>query len=349
MSNATRSRPSRRRVVAALAIAAVLGTSVASVGLLAGTPASATAASDARIAAVATPGQTALASPSPSQPPSSSARAASPATEIEVWVSQSQLPADGTATTRVNAYVTDEDGFGVSGAAVVFSSADPGHAFGTVNDDGDGYYWTTLTATRTLGGATITATVEGTASPVSSTTTLFQVIGRVDSVTVVVQPSTILADGIATTTATATVLDASGHPRSGDELTFGSTDPGHRFGELVDHEDGTYSVVITSSKTVGTSTITFTDPFEAEVGPEFAPAASVTIENPDGSGSVSGSADLLQVLPSAAIPLSAPVPGAGAPTLSATGADVGWLPIGAAAGLVLGAVFLILRRRAARV
>ncbi|MFZ4895988.1 hypothetical protein ACL9RL_16210 [Plantibacter sp. Mn2098] len=72
MSNATRSRPSRRRVVAALAIAAVLGTSAASVGLLAGTPAPATAASDARIAAVATPGPTASASPSPSQPPWSS-------------------------------------------------------------------------------------------------------------------------------------------------------------------------------------------------------------------------------------------------------------------------------------
>ncbi|MFZ4895989.1 hypothetical protein ACL9RL_16215 [Plantibacter sp. Mn2098] len=55
------------------------------------------------------------------------------------------------------------------------------------------------------------------------------------------------------------------------------------------------------------------------------------------------------MLPGAAIPLSTPVPGAGAPTLSATGADVGWLPIGAAAGLVLGTVFLILRRRAARV
>lgn len=78
-------------------------------------------------------------------------------------------------------------------------------------------------------------------------------------VAVTVQPGPIVADGTSTATVTATVTDAGGNPVPGDRLVFGSTDPGERFGEVVDHGDGTYSVPVTASTLAGEQTITATD------------------------------------------------------------------------------------------
>ena len=78
--------------------------------------------------------------------------------------------------------------------------------------------------------------------------------------TLVLDPAVILADGKSTTTATATVKDALGHPVPGnDKVTFASTDPHDKIGLVTAHGDGTYTATITGSTTSGSPTITATD------------------------------------------------------------------------------------------
>jgi hypothetical protein len=87
------------------------------------------------------------------------------------------------------------------------------------------------------------------------------------------QPDSIAADGISTTEATATVTDQYDNAAPGDQLEFTSSDSQIGFGSVVDHDDGTYTVQITSSTTAGTPTITATD---ESVDPELSGAAVLT-------------------------------------------------------------------------
>lgn len=334
MSNPVHRSTRSRRTLACIAAAALIGASIGALGLLAGTTQ----------AASAVPAPIGTLAPTPA--PSSSAPPVQHAVSIDVWTWNWRVIADGSATTKIEAFVGEVDGTAVPGLEVAFSSSDPGQRVGEVEDEGDGYYSAWLTTSTTAGVSIITANVVGAVPPLSNTVDFTQSVGQVDEVRVVIAPSTILADGVSITTATATVSDAHGNPRSGDALTFSSTDPGHRFGELVDHEDGTYSVVITSSRTVGTSTITFTDPYSSEPEPSLAASAADAADAE--AGSVSGAADLLQVLPSSMPSTAPPAAAVHGGTLSATGADVGQLPFGALIGLLLGSALLVVRRRSSR-
>jgi hypothetical protein len=88
----------------------------------------------------------------------------------------------------------------------------------------------------------------------------------------VVSPPSIPADGKTTSTATATVTDASGNPVSGDNVTFISTDPNEKIGVTTDGT-GTYTTHITASSTVETATITAKD---LSVTPSISATAPLT-------------------------------------------------------------------------
>lgn len=107
---------------------------------------------------------------------------------------------------------------------------------------------------------------------VSGHGTLIQ-FGPAETVTVSLNPTSILANGTSTSTATATVDDINGNPVTGDHLTFTSSDPGERISAVTDHPNGTYTVTITSSTTPGTPTITATD---TSVTPNISGNATLT-------------------------------------------------------------------------
>jgi hypothetical protein len=73
------------------------------------------------------------------------------------------------------------------------------------------------------------------------------------------QPTSIVANGSSSTTATATVTDADGNPVPGDRVDFSSSDPGQTITQVTNQQDGTYSARVRSSTTPGTATITATD------------------------------------------------------------------------------------------
>ena len=75
------------------------------------------------------------------------------------------------------------------------------------------------------------------------------------SVTVVLNPSSIVADGKATSQATATVKDGTGNPVMSDTVSF-STDGDVTFGPVANNQDGTYTTTITASKTADHELVT---------------------------------------------------------------------------------------------
>jgi hypothetical protein len=97
--------------------------------------------------------------------------------------------------------------------------------------------------------------------------------GPAASVTVSLAPSSVLANGASQTVAKATVADAGGTPVQGDSVTFSSTDGADHVGPVSDNHDGTYTVTVTSSATVGTPAITATD---ASVAPAVSGHAILT-------------------------------------------------------------------------
>ena len=126
--------------------------------------------------------------------------------------------ADGSSTTVATATVKDAAGHLLQGDKVSFGSSDGGQKIGAVTDHGDGTYTATITSSDTVGSAKITVTDSTFPNGVSGTATLTQTLGPAHSVSLVLSPTSIYADGVSTTLATATVKDAEGHPLAANQM-----------------------------------------------------------------------------------------------------------------------------------
>ncbi len=180
-----------------------------------------------------------------------------PATVTLAALSPSSIPADGHSSSTASATVTDSGGHPLSGQTVGFSQS------GTVVSISGGAACTTgsngscsVKITGTTPGSTTITAFDG--SVASAGQPLTEVAGAPALVTVALNPSTILASGLSATTATATVTDAINNPITNATVTFKSSDPGQFIGGVTNNLNGTYSVQIRGSTTVGSSTITAT-------------------------------------------------------------------------------------------
>ncbi|MGO9821610.1 MAG: invasin domain 3-containing protein [Solirubrobacteraceae bacterium] len=180
---------------------------------------------------------------------------AGPAATVTVALNPTSIIANGTTTTTATATVKDAQGHLLPTETVTFTSSDTGDKFSATTNAGSGTYTATITSSTTVGTPTITAT-DGT---VSGTATLTQTAGSAATVQVAASPAVILANGTSTATVTATVEDAQGHLLTGQSVSFKSTDSGEFFGQVSDNGNGTYTVQVRSSTTVGSATITATD------------------------------------------------------------------------------------------
>ena len=205
------------------------------------------------------------------------AQAATGAT-ISVSLSPSSITADGNSMSIATATVEDSTGAIVSGESVTFSSSDADETVSGTIDNADGTYSATITSSTTVETATITAT--DSTSMLTATTTLTQTAGPAATVTVALNPTSIVASGASTTTATATVKDAQGHVLPSESVSWTSSDTGDKFSGQTNAGNGTYTATITSSTTVGTPTITATDGTvsgTATLTQTAGPAATVTV------------------------------------------------------------------------
>ena len=182
---------------------------------------------------------------------------AGPASALSLTLQPAALIADGVSTSVLVATIHDTNGNAVPGDRVKFSS-DGGQHIGPVTDNQDGTYSTTLTATARAGISTITATDGAVTPSLTGTAVLRQTAAPAAVLSVTVQPTSIVADGKATSVATAAIQDANGNSVAGETVTFRS-DGGQHVGPVTDNHDGTYSAVVTATTTAGSASIVATD------------------------------------------------------------------------------------------
>jgi hypothetical protein len=173
---------------------------------------------------------------------------------VDVSLTPSSVPADGSSQVVATATVRDQYGNPVPGENVVFSSSGS-QQIGAVSDNGDGTYEVQLTASTTSGPSTITATDDSPPEPLSGTATLTQTALPATSIKLSLAPSSVPADGKSIVTGKAVLRDTLGNPVAGAQVAFKSSG-GQKISAVKDAGDGNYTVTITVSKTAGNSEVT---------------------------------------------------------------------------------------------
>ncbi|HWD76743.1 MAG TPA: Ig-like domain-containing protein [Solirubrobacteraceae bacterium] len=186
------------------------------------------------------------------------AQAAGPAETIAVTLSPSSIVADGVSTATATATVR-VGGAPLPGQTVAFSSSDSGIRFGPTVDKLNGTYSATLTSSTVAGTDTVTATSRWGGQTASGGATLTQTSGPAKSMTLSLEPGSLIADGSSFATATATVTDAHGNPVRTDAVVFSASDPRSEVMQSANNGNGTYSALIRSSTTPGQVAIEATD------------------------------------------------------------------------------------------
>jgi adhesin/invasin len=101
--------------------------------------------------------------------------------------------------------------------------------------------------------------------------------GPAKTIKVALRPSSIAANGTASSTATAVVTDATGAGVPNQQVTISSSDQSEAISAVNDHGNGTYTATITSSTTPGRATITATD---TSVTPNLTSAPAIFTQTP---------------------------------------------------------------------
>ena len=178
-------------------------------------------------------------------------QSAGPPTGIALALQPASIVANGSSQSTATATVTDANGNGVAGRTVTFHS-DGAQTIGSTTDKGNGTYTAPITATRTAGQATITAS-DG--ARTSSGSTLTQTAGPAANIAVALDPANLTADGASTSTATATLTDADGNAVAGETVAFSGTG-GQSFSSVSYVGNGRYRTTLTAGTQVGRFTIT---------------------------------------------------------------------------------------------
>ena len=116
---------------------------------------------------------------------------------------------------------------------------------------GQGSCGITITAGSTYGEQTITATVTGLLYSATAETTLLQ-YDPPAHIAVALANTRLTPNGVASTTATATVTDAAGHGVPAQEVVVSTSQASHplAIGQVTDERDGTYTATVTAPSSI---------------------------------------------------------------------------------------------------
>ncbi|WP_028550060.1 invasin domain 3-containing protein [Paenibacillus sp. UNC451MF] len=197
-------------------------------------------------------------------------------------VGGTSLTANGTSQTSIIVKLKDMHGNSLTkgGAAVAITSTLG--TVGTVTDDNNGTYTAMLTAPTTVGTATVSANIGG--SAIASTAKVQFVPGVASTArsTVTVGNASLTADGTSRTTVTVTLKDAQGNALTVGGSSVAITTTLGTVGPVTDNNNGTYTAMLTAPMIVGTATVS------ASIGGS-AIASTVTVQFVPGVASTSRS------------------------------------------------------------
>ncbi|CAH1222130.1 hypothetical protein PAECIP111893_04818 [Paenibacillus plantiphilus] len=165
------------------------------------------------------------------------------------------LTADGASQTTVSVKLKDAQGNALTTGGSTVTIGSTLGAVGTVTDHNNGTYTATLTAPVTVGNATISASVGG--SAIAATTSVQFVTGAPSQATSTVEVGdvTLTADGTSQTTVSVKLKDAQGNALTIGGATVAIASTLGAVGTVTDHNNGTYTALLTAPVTVGIATI----------------------------------------------------------------------------------------------
>lgn len=179
---------------------------------------------------------------------STSTLAASPASII----------ANGTSTSTVTIQGKDANGNNLTsgGAAIVLSTTRG--TISTVTDAGNGTYTARLTSSTSAGTATVSGTINGVSMSQTATVTFTAIPVSGPASTMTTTFSSLPANGYSTSTILVQARDANGVNITVGGATVVLTTNLGSLGSVTDNGNGTYTAILTCSRTTGTATVTGT-------------------------------------------------------------------------------------------
>ncbi|AJJ06959.1 bacterial Ig-like domain family protein [Yersinia pseudotuberculosis] len=193
---------------------------------------------------------------------------------ITLSVPVNDATADGADTNQVDALVQDANGNAITGAAVVFSSANGATILSsTVNTGADGIASTTLTHTQS-GVSNVVATVD----TVNANIDTAFVAGAVATITLSVLVNDATADGADTNQVDALVQDANGNAITGAAVVFSSANGATILSSTVNTgADGIASTTLTHTQSGVSNVVATVDTVNANIDTAFVAGAVATI------------------------------------------------------------------------
>ncbi|OKP73646.1 hypothetical protein A3842_21735 [Paenibacillus sp. P3E] len=183
---------------------------------------------------------------------------ASSSANSTIAVGNSSLTADGTSQTVVTVKLKDAQGNGLSagGETVVITSTSG--TVSAVTDNHNGAYTAMLTAPTTVGTATVSASVDGSALPGTATVQFVPGAPSSANSTIAVGDSSLTADGTSQTVVTVKLKDAQGNGLSAGGATVVITSTSGTVSSVTDNHNGTYTAMLTAPVSVGTASVSAT-------------------------------------------------------------------------------------------
>ncbi|AIN12742.1 inverse autotransporter adhesin Ilp [Yersinia pseudotuberculosis] len=193
---------------------------------------------------------------------------------ITLSVPVNDATADGADTNQVGALVQDANGNAITGAAVVFSSANGATILSsTVNTGADGIASTTLTHTQS-GVSNVVATVDTVNANIDTTF----VAGAVATITLSVPVNDATADGADTNQVDALVQDANGNAITGAAVVFSSANGADIIAPTMNTGvNGVASTLLTHTQSGVSNVVATIDTVNANIDTTFVPGAVATI------------------------------------------------------------------------
>ncbi|BFI47717.1 hypothetical protein KD2_01600 [Yersinia pseudotuberculosis] len=193
---------------------------------------------------------------------------------ITLSVPVNDATADGADTNQVGALVQDANGNAITGAAVVFSSANGATILSsTVNTGADGIASTTLTHTQS-GVSNVVATIDTVNANIDTTF----VAGAVATITLSVPVNDATADGADTNQVDALVQDANGNAITGAAVVFSSANGADIIAPTMNTGvNGVASTLLTHTQSGVSNVVATIDTVNANIDTTFVPGAVATI------------------------------------------------------------------------
>jgi hypothetical protein len=169
------------------------------------------------------------------------------------------IVANGTSTSQVTVQLYYGNGTSATtSTGTVIINANNGTISNT-SDNGNGSYSAVLTSSNSPSTSTLSYTYNGTLSPTTTTVTFTAVPVSADLTrsTITASPTSIVANGTSISTITVQLKDSSNANLTTSGGTVVVTTSSGTLGSVTDNNNGTYTVVLTSSATAGTATLGF--------------------------------------------------------------------------------------------